>query len=391
MGETRELLSELCRRVPPGGRVAVSDGAGFPDTAWPAVLEFAHQRPDAKVLLGWCFSTPEGLDDLPRGQVFTVFSGYGMRRVVGSGSVGFIPARFGTLPGLMRTALRPDVLVATVRPGAGGFHFTTEIAWMRAAVQAGADILAVVNRDGPVIDTGDPLPGERVVVIGENALPPLDLKGADPTDVHRAIADRVVERIPEGARMQVGPGGLGCAVYAAVNRPVQIDTGLITDPVVELDSRGLLVGRPIAPYATGTAQLYDWAPGRVVLAGLETTHHPNRLRGGPPLVAVNTCLQLDLDGQAGAEAVGGAWVGGVGGQPDYAAAAAASTHGLSIMALPCRTRGVPTLVKQLDGPVTTPGHDIDVVVTDTGQADLRGLSRPERRAALRRLWGSDAA
>lgn len=49
-----------------------------------------------------------------------------------------------------------------------------------------------------------------------------------------------------------------------------------------------------------------------------------------------------------------------------------------------------TLVRQLQGPVTTPGHDVDVVVTERGSADLRGLTRPERRAALAALWGSEA-
>jgi acyl-CoA hydrolase len=48
------------------------------------------------------------------------------------------------------------------------------------------------------------------------------------------------------------------------------------------------------------------------------------------------------------------------------------------------------LVERLDGPVTTPGHDIDFVVTEHGSADLRGLDRPARRAALVKLWGGDA-
>jgi acyl-CoA hydrolase len=48
--------------------------------------------------------------------------------------------------------------------------------------------------------------------------------------------------------------------------------------------------------------------------------------------------------------------------------------------------GQPTLVERLEGPVTTPGHDVDVVVTDRGTADLRGLSRRDRRSAIARLW-----
>ncbi|WP_337830323.1 acetyl-CoA hydrolase/transferase C-terminal domain-containing protein [Pseudonocardia sp. TMWB2A] len=41
--------------------------------------------------------------------------------------------------------------------------------------------------------------------------------------------------------------------------------------------------------------------------------------------------------------------------------------------------------------MTTPSHDVDVVVTDRGVADLRGLGRGERRRALTALWGGTVA
>jgi acyl-CoA hydrolase len=107
-------------------------------------------------------------------------------------------------------------------------------------------------------------------------------------------------------------------------------------------------------------------------------------------VAVNTGIEMDLDGQVNAEVAAGSSAGGLGGQPDYAAAASYSATGLSVMALPSRAAGNSTLVRALSGPVTTPSHDIEMVVTDRGVADLRGLSRPERRSALVRLWGDDA-
>ncbi len=82
-------------------------------------------------------------------------------------------------------------------------------------------------------------------------------------------------------------------------------------------------------------------------------------------------------------------LGGIGGHPDFAAAAARST-GLSVVALATRHHGRPTLVDRLARPVSTPGHDVDVVVTEQGVADLRGLDRGERRDALLSLWGAAA-
>jgi hypothetical protein len=45
-----------------------------------------------------------------------------------------------------------------------------------------------------------------------------------------------------------------------------------------------------------------------------------------------------------------------------------------------------TLVERLSRPVTTGSHDVDIVATDRGIADLRGLDRDERSAALLKLW-----
>jgi acyl-CoA hydrolase len=381
------LLADL---LPAGGRLAFGDGAGAPVEVWDDVRRLVAERDDCRLLLGWWFSPPSGLDELPADRSQTVISGFGLRRAIDAGQVGFVPARFGTLPALLGKALRPDLLVAALTPVRGGFAFTTESSWQRAAIRAGARVAAVVRPAAPCCDVEEPIPADRVVVLAESAGRPHVLAPAVPTDQQHGVAERVAALVPEGWRIQVGPGGLGSAVYAALRRPVVVDTGLVTAPVVDLDRRGLLVGNPVAPYVAGTEQLYDWAPGRVRVSGVEVTHDPGRLLTGPPLAAVNTGIEIDLDGQVNAEVAAGSWAGGVGGQPDYAAAAATSPTGLSIFAFPSTNAGRPTLVRSLDGPVTTPGHDVEVVVTDRGLADLRGLSRPERRAALARLWGSDA-
>jgi acyl-CoA hydrolase len=51
-------------------------------------------------------------------------------------------------------------------------------------------------------------------------------------------------------------------------------------------------------------------------------------------------------------------------------------------------RGRSTLVRTLSRPVSTPSQDVDVMVTERGAVDLRGLTRDERTAAILDLWGS---
>jgi acyl-CoA hydrolase len=127
-----------------------------------------------------------------------------------------------------------------------------------------------------------------------------------------------------------------------------------------------------------------------VLHPVEYTHDLGRL-SADPLFAVNTAVEIDLDGQVNVEGTAASVLGGIGGHADYAAAAARSAGGLSIVAVPTSHQGRPTLVRRLSRPVSTPSHDVDVVVTERGVADLRGRSRPERHQALTELWDGQIA
>ena len=102
----------------------------------------------------------------------------------------------------------------------------------------------------------------------------------------------------------------------------------------------------------------------------ERIHDPGRLKEAPPLFAVNGALEIDIEGQVNIESTGGS----------------ASSGGLSIIALTTTFAGRPTLVGRLSAPASSPAHDVDMVVTETGVADLRGAGCAERPRRLRQLW-----
>jgi acyl-CoA hydrolase len=257
---------------------------------------------------------------------------------------------------------------------------------MRGVIEAGVPVAAVVSTTAPHADAGPPLPDAAVTVLAEVADAPREIPSADPNPMNERIAAHVAALVPEGARVQVGPGQLGAAMLSALRVRVHVDSGLLPDAVVDLDRRGLLLGTPIATYLAGTARLHEWAHRRPVLHPIEVTHDLGRLSNGPPLVALNTAVEIDTAGQVNAEGTARAVVGGVGGHPDYSAAAARSRNGLSVVAVASEHGGRSTLVTTLSRPVTTPAHDVDVVVTERGAADLRGLGRAERARKLVELW-----
>jgi acyl-CoA hydrolase len=312
--------------------------------------------------------------------------GWGLRAGSDAGQVSFAPVSLAAMPALLHGPWRPDLLVAALTHTAGGFGFGSEVSWQRAAIAAGATIAAVTSDGLPRADAGPALPVDQVVVVGRSDRPPATIRVASPGPAHLAIAAFIEDLLPENARIQVGPSPVTTALLAGLSSVVRIDTGMLTDEVVDLDERGLLAAEPICTYLAGGPRLYDWADGRPLLHPVEFTHELGRL-AAEPMFAVNTAVEIDLDGQVNVEGTARSALGGIGGHPDYAAAAARSIGGLSIIAVPTSHHGKPTLVSRLSRPVSTPSHDVDVVVTERGTADLRGASRPERRRLLAELWG----
>ena len=111
------------------------------------------------------------------------------------------------------------------------------------------------------------------------------------------------------------------------------------------------------------------------------------------MVAINSALRVDLNGQVNAQYIKGEWYSGVGGQVDFMRGAMASTHGKAIIALPSVTeisdgKGGKKLVSKIvprlgeDDVVTTNMHDVQYIVTEHGVAALEGKSDVERARAL---------
>jgi acyl-CoA hydrolase len=381
------VSDELAAHLHRGGRVAIADGCGAPTGVGDRLGAAARAVGGVQVLLGWSMTTPIDVHDTHAYlDVRTVMSGYALRAPVRDGLVRYLPTRLGSVPRLLAGAWRPDVLVAALRPGARGLVFGSEVGWMRAAVDAGAVVLAEVNHGLPDASDGVPVPEEQVVVVAETDRPPHQFTTNPPDDVALAIAAHVAGLVPDGAVLQYGPGTIADAILRAIDVPVQVDSGLVGDAVLDLDARGFLVDVPRGAYLAGTQPLYDWANGRAILEPVDVTHDVSRLAAHDCFVAINTALEVDPVGQVNVERVGGQPVGGIGGHADFALAASRSRHGLSVIALASSHRAGPTLVDQLSAPVTTARADVDVVVTEHGVADLRGLDDPERERVLRDLW-----
>jgi acyl-CoA hydrolase len=368
-----------------GCLVVVGDGAGAPVGLGRALTAAARDAGGVRLLLGWSLALSVELDPAAFPDVRVVLGGYALRREMND-RVQYLPVRLSALPSLL-AHLRPDLAVVSVRPGPGGLAFGSEVSWMAAAVDASRHTVAELNHGLPRSARTPVLRRDQVEVVSESDRPPLLLPSTAPGPEDEMIGRHVAALVREGDSLQMGPGRMGDAVLGAVDVPVRIDSGIVTDAVVDLEARGLLLDEPRAAYLVGTERLFEWADGRAIVDRVEHTHDLTRL-AATPLVAVNTALELDRVGSVNVEGVGGRVIAGIGGHGDFATAASRALRGTSVVALPTTRGGRPTLVDRLSSPVSTGRSDVDVVVTETGFADLRGLSDRERERSLSALWDS---
>ncbi|HEY1839719.1 MAG TPA: acetyl-CoA hydrolase/transferase C-terminal domain-containing protein [Mycobacterium sp.] len=376
-----------------GMTVALGDGVGAlrcvddGGSVGAALSAAAREVGSVRLVLGWLPAPVDGLDTDAFADVVALMPGWGVREILRSPKARFLPTRLAAIPALLADVLRPDVLLTRVVRRNGLLQLGTEVSWQRAVIDCGTRTLAVIDTSAPAADAGPALDPSGVEVLGTVGSGPARVPEREPEPIHDALADAVLQWLPDDARIQYGPGQLGTALLRRAQVPLYIDTGLLTDAVVDLDRRGLLAGTPSATYLLGSDSLYDWADGRPILRGLDYTHDLTRLSRGRPLVAVNTAIEVDQYGQINVEGVRDKVIGGIGGHPDYCAAARMSSGGLSIIAVPTRVNGRSSLVEQLSRPASTPAHDVDLIVTESGHVDLRAADWSQRRALIAELFG----
>ncbi len=233
---------------------------------------------------------------------------------------------------------------------------------------------------------------------------PIALPESQPSEVERAIAAHAAHFIPDGATLQTGIGGVPDAVIAILaGRPggdYGIHTEMFTTGLLRLDQagkvsnarKGIHPGVSIATFAMGTRELYDWLGGpgreRVRFLPVDQVNDPAIAGRCRALVSINGALSVDLFGQVAADALEGREHSGIGGHEDFVIGAGNSLGGRSLLCLPSTARAkgvrVSRIVAALEPGtlVTTPRHQVDVVITEHGAAELAGLSVRERREAL---------
>ena len=314
------------------------------------------------------------------------------------GPIEFVPLAFSESPRLLSEQVALDACVTTVSPmdRHGWFTFGASNDYTSTAARCAKRLVVEVNPNMPRVFGDSLLHVSEVDAIVENPVPLPEVSCGTASAEEQAIAATIAGMIDDGACLQMGIGTLPAAVCGLLKdrRDLGIHTELLTPALAELIRCGAVTnkaketyrGRSVFTFAMGDRAFYDFIDDNPALHALPVNlvNDPRHIAKNDNVVSVNGTLQVDLGGACNSEHLLGRQYSGSGGQLDFVRGARASHGGKSIIA--CQSTAcdgaVSRIVPALDGPVTTPRNDTQIVVTEYGWADLSGLSLRQRAEAL---------
>jgi acyl-CoA hydrolase len=242
---------------------------------------------------------------------------------------------------------------------------------------------------------------DEIDLLIESEAVPLPLTEPPPTAVDRAIAEHAAAFIPDGATLQTGIGSVPSILVALLAEGDGGDYGIhsemFTTGLMRLQEagkvsnrKGLFDGLSVATFAAGTPELYDWLAGNhsVAFLPVEVVNSPELIARNRLMTTINGAIAVDIQGQVIADTIAGAQFSGIGGHEDFIAGPALSLEDRALLCMPStvtidgerRSRIVPWF--EAGAVITTPRHQVDVIVTEHGAAELQGKTIHQRGEAL---------
>lgn len=396
--------AEAVKLVESGDTIYLQGSTSTPEELEKALADRGHELKNVKVITG--FGVCRGRSPLCRPEfkdtflVNSFFVNNGFREWIHEGYGSMTPRFLGEVPQLIRDATWPiDVVFLNCslpnEEGLVSFGVSGDVAC--SAVECADRIIAQINPNMP-FSYGDPtIHISKIDACVKSDTPLVEVPTAEPTEAEIKIGEFIAERIPDGATLQIGVGGIPNAVIRALegHKHLGLHTEAMTDGVVPLLEKGVidnslkkvLPGKSVASLALGSRRLYDYMDGNpdIIFRDVAWTNNPYVIGQNPNVMSINSCLEIDLTGQICADSIGTRIFSGVGGQHDFVYGSSLSEGGLSFLAMLSVTgkghNKIKPVLTQGAGVVTT-RFQTNYVVTEHGGVNLRGKTLAERAKLL---------
>ncbi|MDO7896724.1 acetyl-CoA hydrolase/transferase family protein [Pseudomonas citrulli] len=254
--------------------------------------------------------------------------------------------------------------------------------------------IPLVKADDRIGSTAIPIPPEKIaaIVITQQGDSPSTV--TPPDNDTQAIADHLIEFFKQEVAagrltnklgpLQAGIGNIANAVMCGlIDSPFQdltMYSEVLQDSTFDLIDAGKLSfasGSSITLSSRRNADVFgnlEKYQDKLVLRPQEISNHPEVVRR-LGIIAINTALEFDLYGNVNSTHVCGTrMMNGIGGSGDFARNAHLSIFVTKSIAKGGAISSVVPMVSHVDHTE----HDVDILVTEIGLADLRGLAPRER-------------
>lgn len=333
------------------------------------------------------------------------------RRAIPKGFSFYNPIKYSELPRYYFDSEDPlDVAIFQVGPmdEHGYFNVGPSASHQYAAVKTAKKVIAEVNTSMPLC-LGDSTAYVHIddidmIVEGDNqpidAMPP-----AKPgTDIDKAVAQLVVDRIPNGACLQLGIGGMPNAIGKMIAesdlKDLGVHTEMYVDAFVDMAEAGKITGAhknidrglQVYGFAAGTQKMYDYLNNNpeCKTSTVGYVNHYNQISALDNFISINNIVDMDLYGQINAESAGFRNISGAGGQLDFVIGAYGSKGGKSFLCMSStfmnkKTGKVESRIKPyLDrgSIVTDTRANSNYIVTEYGIFNCKGKTAWERAEGL---------
>lgn len=242
---------------------------------------------------------------------------------------------------------------------------------------------------------------DEIDILIESDSAPLPLPDGEPDEADRQIALNAAAFIPDGATLQTGIGAVPSTIARLLaegeNGNYGVHSEMFTTGLMHLheagkvsNEKGMFDGVSIATFAAGTEGLYEWLDGNedVAFLPVEIVNSPANIQANRRMITINAALAVDIHGQVVADTIGGRQFSGIGGHEDFVTGPALELEDRSLLCLPSTATVDGKVISRIvtafaaGTVVTTPRHQVDVVITEYGGAELQGKTIRGRGEAL---------
>lgn len=395
---------EAVKLVKSGDHVFVQGSCSIPEALVAALAKRGNELRDVVLYNAFALArrvsplcNPELKDSF---HIDSFFVSNAVRGWVNEGYATTTPRFFGQVPILFRDGtIKLDVafINCSMPDAEGNVSLGVSTDLTPSAVECAKIIIAQINPMMPFTYGDSVIHISKIDALVKVDDPLAETPDMKPAEAELAIGRYIAEHIMDGSTLQIGVGTIPNAVLYSLgsHKHLGIHTEALTDGMVDLIESGVVdnskkhvePGVSVASLALGTRRLYDFIDHNrsLLFRDISWVNDPFIISQNRNMVAINSCLEIDLSGQVCADSIGTRIYSGVGGQHDFVYGSSRSVGGQSFIAMLSTTSKGENKIK----PILTPGAGVvttrfqtNWVVTEYGAVNLRGRNMVDRARLL---------